>query len=211
MASKDKLFVSVEDTSPRIFENPILDYFSRVSWWVVPLLYVPVILYFIYVGLFQIELSYLKFGGFYALGIIFWTFMEYSLHRWAFHFTPKTETQKRILFLVHGIHHDYPQDSKRLVMPPMASIVIALVTYAIIYGITSLFGATELIPALFSGVVTGYVYYDMVHYSQHHMKITNPYYKDLKEYHLKHHYKEPELGFGISNKVWDRIFNTVLK
>ena len=211
MASKDKLFESTEDISPRIFKNPILDFLSRVNWWVVPIIYVPMILYFIFVALNTPNISILKFVLFFVLGIFIWTFMEYSLHRWAFHFEAKTKTQKRILFLVHGVHHDYPQDSKRLVMPPAVSLILAVITYSVIYGITSLFGAEYLVPAIFAGVVSGYLYYDMVHYSQHHMKIKNPYYKDLKEYHMKHHYQEPNLAFGISNKFWDRIFGTLLK
>lgn len=211
MAHKGKLFVSTDDVSPRIFENPILDFLSRVNWWVVPIIYVPMILFFCYLALMVNEVSLLKFALFFALGIFIWTFMEYSLHRWAFHFEPKNPTQERILFLVHGIHHDYPQDSKRLVMPPAVSLILAVITYSILFGITSLFMATYLVPAIFAGVVSGYLYYDMVHYSQHHMKISNPYYKDLKEYHMKHHYQEPDLGFGISNKFWDTVFNTVLK
>jgi len=210
MAHKGKLFVSTEDTSPRIFDNPIMDFLSRVSWWVVPIIYIPMIIFFIYKALFVNNISYLVFAGMFVIGVIFWTLMEYSLHRWAFHFEPKTERGERILFLVHGIHHDYPQDSKRLVMPPSVSLILAVITYTLLFGITSIFGATYLIPAIFAGVVSGYLYYDMVHYSQHHMQINNPYYKDLKEYHLKHHYKEPDLAFGISNKFWDRVFGTLL-
>lgn len=211
MAHKGKLFVSTEDVSPRIFENPILDFLSRVTWWVVPIIYIPMIAFFIHVALYVNDIPYLKFALFFALGVLIWTFMEYSLHRWAFHFEPKNKTQERILFLVHGIHHDYPQDSKRLVMPPSVSLILAVITYSILYGITSVFGATYLIPAIFAGVVSGYLYYDMVHYSQHHMHITSAYYKDLKEYHMKHHYTEPDLGFGISSKLWDYVFKTVLK
>ena len=211
MAHKGKLFESIEDVSPRIFENPILDFLSRVSWWVVPIIYVPMILIFSYIGLFVNELSYLKFGLSFFIGVMFWTFMEYSLHRWAFHFEPRNERQARILFLVHGIHHDYPQDSKRLVMPPGASLTLAVLTYSLFYGITAIFGLTILVPALFAGVVSGYLYYDMIHYSQHHMKITRPYFKELKEYHMKHHFAEPDVGFGISSKFWDYVFRTVLK
>jgi len=210
MAHKGKLFESIEDVSPRIFDNPIMDFLSRVSWWVVPIIYIPIIAYFSYIALTTPNISILKFVLYFALGIFIWTFMEYSLHRWAFHFEAKTKRQERILFLVHGIHHDYPQDSKRLVMPPSVSLILAIITYSIIFGVTTLLGSVYLTPAIFAGVVAGYLYYDMVHYSQHHMAITNPYYKDLKEYHMKHHYQEPDLAFGISNKFWDRIFKTLL-
>lgn len=210
MAKKGKLFVSTEDVSPRIFENSLMDYFSRVSWWVVPIIYIPMIVYFSYISLINPNITVLKFAIFFIFGIFIWSFMEYFLHRWAFHFKAKTDRQKRLLFLVHGIHHDYPQDSKRLVMPPAASLILAVFTYFILSKITTLFGSQFLSSVIFAGIVTGYLYYDMVHYSQHHMTISNSYYKNLKEYHMKHHYQEPDLGFGISNKFWDKVFNTLL-
>ena len=35
-------------------------------------------------------------------------------------------------------------------------------------------------------------------------------YKELKRYHLAHHFLDYELGFGITSKFWDNIFNTTL-
>jgi len=61
-----------------------------------------------------------------------------------------------------------------------------------------------------AGVLTGYILYDMTHYYIHHNKPTSSYWKELKSYHVLHHYKDPKLGFGVSNKLWDYVFDTVL-
>jgi hypothetical protein len=54
--------------------------------------------------------------------------IEYIIHRWAFHYEPKTEWGKSTL-LVHGIHHDYPKDATRLVMPLLVSVPLALFSF----------------------------------------------------------------------------------
>ena len=35
------------------------------------------------------------------------------------------------------------------------------------------------------------------------------FYKGLKKYHLAHHYKNFELGYGVTSKFWDTIFGTL--
>jgi 4-hydroxysphinganine ceramide fatty acyl 2-hydroxylase len=61
-----------------------------------------------------------------------------------------------------------------------------------------------------SGFIMGYVMYDVTHYYIHHNRPAFSYWRTLKDYHILHHYKNPKLGFGVSNKLWDHAFNTVL-
>lgn len=37
------------------------------------------------------------------------------------------------------------------------------------------------------------------------------YYKELKKYHLQHHYADFENGFGVTSRFWDRVFGTELE
>jgi 4-hydroxysphinganine ceramide fatty acyl 2-hydroxylase len=53
------------------------------------------------------------------------------------------------------------------------------------------------------------VLYDCMHYALHHTKLPE-YVRQQKRYHLAHHYKNFELGFGVTSKVWDIVFNTYL-
>ena len=62
--------------------------------------------------------------------------------------------------------------------------------------------------ATMSGLLVGYIIYDMVHYYTHHAKPKSRIGKYLKRYHLAHHHKEPDLLFGVRNPLWDIVFRT---
>jgi sterol desaturase/sphingolipid hydroxylase (fatty acid hydroxylase superfamily) len=143
-------------------------------------------------------------GLLFLVGFVSWTLIEYLLHRFVFHFHPTTELGQRVHFLVHGIHHDYPNDSKRLVMPPMLSAPLASVFFVLFYALFGFYFGLD----LFAGMITGYLIYDMMHYALHHISLDNPMFKDLKEHHMIHHFQDPEHGFGVSSKMWDYIFRT---
>jgi 4-hydroxysphinganine ceramide fatty acyl 2-hydroxylase len=36
------------------------------------------------------------------------------------------------------------------------------------------------------------------------------YYRELKKYHLQHHFADYENGFGVTSRFWDRVFGTEL-
>src|SRR5579862_5306814 len=154
-------FVSNKDESVQMFENPLLDFLSRVHFSVPLILFVPVIGFFLYQTFFVYQVN--PFYGILliALGFVLWTFAEYNLHRFLFHWTPPGKLGKQINFILHGVHHDYPADSYRLVMVPAISIPLALLFYFIF---RLVFGNVYMSP-VFSGYVTGYLFYDMTHYA----------------------------------------------
>jgi sterol desaturase/sphingolipid hydroxylase (fatty acid hydroxylase superfamily) len=106
--------------------------------------------------------------------------------------------------LFHGVHHDYPRDSKRLVMTPFASIPAAIASFYLFHWV---FGAAYGMP-VFIGFVSGYVVYDMIHYALHHGSKQFP---SLRKYHLRHHYTDHERGFGVTTPFWDYVFHTQFK
>ncbi len=63
---------------------------------------------------------------------------------------------------------------------------------------------------LTAGFIMGYVFYDCTHYYVHHMRPNSFYFRVIKDYHILHHYKNPHLAYGVSNKLWDYVFGTVL-
>ena len=94
----------------------------------------------------------------------------------------------------------------RLVFPPIAAIPLVFffnLSYGILFDVFA--------NAFFSGTIVGYIIYDLTHYFLHHQTPWLEYYKSLKAYHIMHHYKNPKLGFGVSNKLWDYAFDTVLR
>ena len=195
-------FVSNRNETIRLFKNPFLEYFSHIHPITPVIVYVPVLIFMAYLGIRDTGLvaGILSF----IFGVFFWTLTEYVIHRWAFHYEPKSEVGKRVHFLVHGIHHDYPRDATRLVMPLLVSVPLAILFYI---GFNAAFGVYHF--GVFSGFMFGYVSYDSIHYATHHMKMNGKIGSFLKTYHLKHHYGDEHTAYGVSNPLWDYVFKTV--
>lgn len=203
----NKPFVSNLDESPRMFKNNFLDYFSRVHFSVVLIIYLPIIAGMIYLALISYGIYWVTFLSIFIGGVIFWTLFEYFLHRYFFHLDLKGKIGERVHFIVHGVHHNHPNDSKRLVMPPGASLALALVLFGVF---CVCFGFhMDLVFSFTSGFTLGYVTYDMIHFATHHSNYKGKWFLKIKTNHMMHHYKDHSLGFGLSNIFWDRVFGTL--
>ena len=189
--------------SPPMFENDFLDRFTRVHPAVPVLLFVPVIALLAITGVERVgagNSALLVLGGY-----VFWTLTEYWLHRVVFHFEPEKGIGRRIHWMIHGVHHDHPNDPMRLVMPPSASIPLAAAFIALFW--LALGGAAA--PAFGAGFLAGYLAYDMLHYHVHHHKPRTRAGRKLRELHMRHHFQDHERGFGVSAPWWDLVFGTV--
>ena len=202
-----KNFVSNKDETATMFRNPFLESLSRIHWSVPLYLYVPLLFFFLYRSIFVLHINALYIVGLYIVGVLIWTFVEYILHRFVFHAHLPGKFGARISFVMHGVHHDYPKDSKRLVMVPTISLPLAVIFYFLFYWI---FGPVYMAPT-FAGLVTGYLIYDMTHYAIHHYNTKNPFWLSLKQHHSIHHYSESDRGYGVSSKLWDHIFRTMFR
>jgi 4-hydroxysphinganine ceramide fatty acyl 2-hydroxylase len=202
----ERHYVSKKNETVRMFESDFMEFFSRVHPATPLLLYMPVVGCMLYLSLWQRKLSILTVAGLFVLGILLWTLLEYLIHRYIFHYEPKSHLGKRLHYIVHGVHHDYPNDARRLVMPPSISVPLAVLFYILFLLI---FG--HLAPGVFAGLVFGYVCYDMLHYATHHFPMKRGLWLWLKQYHLRHHYKNDDAGFGISSPLWDYVFGTTRK
>lgn len=194
----------------RLFPSDLFEFFTHVHPALVPLVWVPLAAVFFVRG---IQLAgawghpYAAVPGF-AAGIILWTAAEYLLHRFIFHFTPRTTLQKRIAFLIHGVHHAQPRVKTRLVMPLMMSIPLAIFFYALFTLVISyMMGAPWLTAFVFSGYVIGYVCYDLIHYMLHHVQFKGGIGKFLRTHHMRHH-TAWDTRFGVSTPLWDHVFGT---
>ena len=149
--------------SPRMFTIDWVEkYLSRVRPWHVLLIWGPVISWLLVKGAQDPAVSAIGLAGLFLLGILGWTLLEYLLHRFVFHFepAPDKEWQRDASFLIHGIHHDYPYDRDRLVMPPTVSAILAVIVW---FPVQAAFGP-HLHRPFFAGLVAGYVIYDLTHY-----------------------------------------------
>lgn len=201
-----KLYVSNGDESVRMFDNDILEFFSHVHPSVPAILYLPVIAYMFYESTVSGISLYYVFALF-VIGVLIWSFTEYVLHRFIFHLVPRSEWGKKIHFMFHGVHHDYPNDSTRLVMPPIVSIPLAAAFY---FGFLNILGSYY-VPPFFAGFMAGYLTYDLAHYAFHHFSLHGRMSLYLKQQHMRHHYMDPDNNFGVSSPVWDFVFGTYIK
>jgi sterol desaturase/sphingolipid hydroxylase (fatty acid hydroxylase superfamily) len=204
--------VDHSSTPIRLFRSDFLEFFTHISPVVVVLIWLPVAVFFI-----ARPILFWAGPGFplyiptaILIGVFLWTFAEYTLHRFVFHFRARSPWQERVIFLFHGVHHAQPQCKTRLVMPPAVSIPMALVSYGLIYGLVGVgLRSPHWIDPLFAGFILGYLMYDMIHYATHHFPMRSGVLKYLKRYHMQHHYKTPDQRFGVSSPLWDAVFGTM--
>jgi sterol desaturase/sphingolipid hydroxylase (fatty acid hydroxylase superfamily) len=145
------------------------------------------------------------------MGMFFWTFFEYMMHRYIFHFMAENPTAIRIVYIIHGNHHEYPRDKERLFMPPLPSLLLAAAIFGLIYLIGSVFNLENYAFSFFPGFLLGYLLYGSMHYAIHAWKPPFKWMKSLWRNHHLHHYKNEEYGFGVSTTLWDRIFGTMFR
>ncbi len=188
--------------SPPMFESRLLDFFSRVHPAVPPLLFVPMIAVMAAWSLSQVSVA--ATVGLAVAGYALWTLFEYWLHRLVFHFEPDHGIGARLHWIIHGIHHEHPNDPLRLVMPPAVSVPLA----AIVFGVLYLILGERYAPGLAVGFFAGYVVYDMLHYYLHHFAPRGRVGRMLRERHMRHHFQDDTRGFGISAPYWDEVFRT---
>ncbi|MCF8242034.1 MAG: sterol desaturase family protein [Melioribacteraceae bacterium] len=199
-----KNYISNSDETVRMFENDILEFISKVHWSVPLWIFIPIISYMTYISFAEFSVSISNYFLLLAGGLVIWTLTEYVLHRFVFHFEFKSKFGKKIHFMFHGVHHDYPNDSRRLVMPPSVSLPLASMFY---FFYLWLLGPENVYP-FFSGFLIGYLFYDITHYAIHHYNMKSRFWLFIKKHHMLHHYKDANKGFGVSQPTWDHVFGT---
>jgi sterol desaturase/sphingolipid hydroxylase (fatty acid hydroxylase superfamily) len=187
-----------------MFDSDLLDMLSRVHPAVPVVIYLPAIAVLVGFAAVSGGGSTLGLAGLFVAGYAFWTLCEYWIHRVIFHFEPEEGFGARLHWIIHGVHHDHPNDPLRLVMPPSVSVPLSSL---FLVGFWLLLG-TPLWYAFGAGFLAGYLIYDMTHYHLHHHKPKTRIGKRLRELHMRHHFQDDTTGFGISAPYWDTAFGT---
>lgn len=195
----------VSRTSPPMFESKLIDRFSRVHWAVVPMLFVPGAVGTAFYGLHLAPHTVSQGLGLVLAGLLSWTFIEYWLHRLLFHWQPAGAVGERMHFILHGVHHKWPRDRYRLVMPPAVSVSLFFLFLGLWVVLLGPHGYV-----FHAGFVVGYMFYDLMHYYMHHGHPSWLWVKRLRRHHLMHHSPNVanEKKFGVSCTLWDHVFRT---
>ena len=188
--------------SPAIFPSAKLDRLTRAHPATPALLFLPVTLMLISMAVTHIGAA--NAAAYAGAGYLFWSLCEYWGHRAVFHFEPEHGIGARVHWMIHGVHHDHPNDPRRLVLPPAFSIPLA----ALFYLLFAFVIGTPDAWAVAAGFYVGYVIYDSLHFALHHARPKSRIGRKLRELHMRHHFEDHNRGFGVSAPWWDVVFNT---
>ncbi|URD80572.1 lysM domain containing protein [Musa troglodytarum] len=195
----------VSKEGPRFFANDFLEFLTQTVWWAVPTIWLPVVCWCLSMSI-QRGNTLPRLALMAAAGIFLWTLIEYTLHRFLFHIKTKSYWGNTAHYLLHGCHHKHPMDGLRLVFPPAAAAILCIPTSLDVHSNALNHLAA---PALFGGGLLGYVIYDCTHYYLHHGQPSKEPAKNLKRFHLNHHFRIQNKGFGITSSLWDIVFGTL--
>jgi 4-hydroxysphinganine ceramide fatty acyl 2-hydroxylase len=179
----------------QIFKSKALELLTKSNPAIHIITYGTLIAFFLWVNHLPSQKTLLT----YLTGLLFWTLKEYLLHRFFFHIS-----FPRLQYAIHGIHHAFPRDKQRVLMPPVPGILISAGLYAFWFFILGTY-----VHAFMAGIITGYMVYSTIHYSIHTYKPVKGL-KFLWAHHLKHHNpKYEDRAFGVSTPFWDWVFRTM--
>lgn len=193
----------------RIFQNQYLEYLTKTHPLVIWGLYIPIIGFMLYHSHTRLTIGIPGMILLFLGGMIAWSLFEYFIHRFVFHYIAESERAMRIVYVIHGNHHEYPRDRERLFMPPVPSLLIASTLFSISYAVAWLFGVPGNAFAFFPGFLLGYLMYGSMHYAIHAWSPPFKWMKPLWRNHHLHHYKNEHMGFGVSSTLWDHVFGTM--
>lgn len=185
-----------------MFDSRLLERVSLAHPALLSAVYAPFGVWLLWRG-WQVGFSLTTLAGAYVGGLLIWSLLEYVAHRGSFHHVPTTTGQVAYGYIVHGVHHAYPDDSRRWVMPLIVTLPISALLFVLFRS-----GLGRIGEPIFGGFIHGYLTYDLLHYFIHRGRMPTRLGRFLRQYHLTHHYASPERHFGVSSPLWDLVFRT---
>lgn len=190
----------------RLFKNPVLEALTRTHTAVPVTMFMVFGAVLIYFGLTTYGLSVPQTITLFVTGFFGFTLLEYIMHRFLYHGTPKSEKTERFYYTIHGVHHEFPKDRSRLAMPPLLSALLGGILFGLFYLAMGVY-----VYAFLPGFLAGYSTYLFIHFAIHAFKPPKNFFKTLWVNHSIHHYKEPDRLFGVTFPLWDYVFRTTAR
>jgi len=188
----------------RIFQSPILEALTKTH------IAVPLALFWtsgaitLWYSIAVLGVQWTSAFVFFFVGALFFTLIEYVMHRFLYHIPAATEKRKKFQYTIHGVHHDHPRDKSRLALPPLVSIVLAILFIGLFRLIMGEFGF-----AFGGGFLFGYSTYLCAHYAIHIYKPPTNFLSLIWKHHNLHHFVGDDGAFGVSSPLWDYVFGTM--
>jgi sterol desaturase/sphingolipid hydroxylase (fatty acid hydroxylase superfamily) len=188
----------------QLFKNHYLEMLTKTHPLVIWGIYIPIIGCSLYYSGARLGYTVLEIITVFLAGGLFWTFFEYLMHRFAFHWVGESERAQKFVYIMHGNHHHFPRDKERLFMPPVPSLILSSVIFLLMHFIIGGYAFM-----FFPGFMFGYLMYGSMHFAIHAWNPPFRWMKPLWRNHHLHHYKDDHKGFGVSSTIWDRVFGTM--
>jgi sterol desaturase/sphingolipid hydroxylase (fatty acid hydroxylase superfamily) len=188
------------------FNNPVLERLTRTSTAVPVSIFTSLSVFLMVWGFMYSQYSPFTQVMAFIIGLLLFTLVEYLVHRYLFHMITNTRLREKIQYAFHGVHHEFPKDTGRLAMPPIASVAI---TTMLFFTFRKIMG--DYTFGFLPGFISGYSLYLIVHYVVHAYQPPKNIFRMLWINHGIHHYKDHERAFGVSSPLWDYIFRTTPK
>lgn len=188
----------------KIFENPFLEALTKTH------IAIPLTLFWsagavtLWYSIARLGISWVSAALFFIVGALFFTLIEYLMHRFLYHIPASTDGRKKFQYTIHGVHHDHPRDKSRLALPPVLSVVLALLFILLFRTIMGEFGY-----AFGGGFLFGYSTYLAAHYAIHMYKPPKNFLSIIWKHHNLHHFVGDDGAFGVSSPFWDYVFGTM--
>jgi len=188
----------------KIFDNPFLEALTKTH------IAVPLTLFWsagaltLWYSIARLGVSWMSAALFFLVGALFFSLIEYMMHRYLYHIPAPTEKRKKFQYTIHGVHHDHPRDKSRLALPPVVSIVLAVLFIALFRLVMGESGY-----AFGGGFLFGYSTYLAAHYAIHMYKPPKNFLSVIWKHHNLHHFVGDDGAFGVSSPFWDYVFGTM--
>lgn len=141
----------------------------------------------------------------FLLGIFYWTFLEYFIHRYVYHPFYKSKLVYYFLGSFHLYHHKEMSDHRVLTAGfLMIYFITPIVLFPLWVGGLSL----GTLCAIGLGLSISYYFYEWVHYILHYKVHESGYLNYIQKYHLYHHDHAPQKNFGNTSHLWDYLLGT---
>ena len=171
---------------------------SKANYWSTYAVDLSLMVFFLAWDASRMGVSPLWMTSLFVAGAFFWTPVEYAFHRWFYH-DGFTLTRNG-----HEKHHADPTGT--VAMP---CFVTPLLFVPLQQLVANYFRASGF-SSFLAGWFFGFIAYSFVHHSLHHWKLPFAWYRHLQSQHRIHH-AIPDKNFGVTVRMWDRVFGTEFK
>ena len=144
-----------------------------------------------------------------ALGVGFWTWVEYMVHRYVLHGVfPDGRGLRHLTHVLfdhlHVEHHKRPWDGNHI-----NGTIRDTGPFLIPAFLVALLLPPQTLLAFLAGLAQAYVAEEWIHHSVHFYHFDNAYFRYIRAHHMYHHSRAgKELGYGLTSGMWDVAYGT---